>query len=603
MDSASPGITSATLRIYGDNAYPVPHRRIRPTNAPRARYAGFKQETLTLRAGSIRREGARPLTCDILFERDVAVTLRDGTTIYTDVFRPPGADKIGGPWLDDIPYRSDVPLAAASELQKFEGPDPAYWVAHGYAVLNPDTRGAYASEGNVSFFGRQLAEDGYDFIEWAATQLWSSGRVSLSGSSWLAASQWFIASECPPHLTAIAPWEGFTDQFRHMTNRGGIPAPTFTEIIITTTFAGENFVEDVARMSIGQQVINEYWQDKIARLDRITVPAYIVASYTNPLHTHGTFAGFRSIRSKDKWLRVHNTFEWPDYYDRENLEDLRKNDWPQTPLVRIAVLDPGHEDSVNRPVESWPVPGFTIEKLHLHSAGTLSKACPTTDNTISYECEGTENYATFSYVFDDEVELIGHMNLRLWVEAIGSSDMELLVLVEKRDGGGDTLAMRAVGGEAPSTILAKGLLRVSHRALDAKLSTELEPFYTHEHEELLKPGQIVPIELGIWPTALRFHPGEQLTLTIRPAPVVPVTFDNKGFGLSTVPVPSSGMVFTPGAQVSFAELGGAPDSDPVFVKEQRVQTPPGRNKGIHVFHFGAKYPSALLVPFMSNSKA
>jgi uncharacterized protein len=395
-------IISAALKIYGNDAYFVPHRRLRPTTAPRARYTGFNQETLTLRAGDIRRQGAKPLTCDIVFERDVAVTLRDGTTIYTDIFRPPGAEKvpaivawspygkqIGGPWLDDIPYRSDVPLAAASELQKFEGPDPAYWVAQGYAVLNPDTRGAYASGGNVTFFGRQLAEDGYDFIEWTSAQPWSSGKVALSGSSWLAASQWFIASECPPHLSAIAPWEGFTDQFRHMTNRGGIPAPTFTEIITTTTFAGENFVEDLARMSTRQQVINEYWRDKIARLDRITVPAYVVASYTNPLHTHGTFAGFRSIRSEDKWLRVHNTFEWPDYYDPENLEDLRKlfdyylkgikNDWPQTPRVRIAVLDPGYEESVNRPVEGWPVPGFVTEKLYIHSPGTLSKAQPKTD--------------------------------------------------------------------------------------------------------------------------------------------------------------------------------------------------------------------------------
>lgn len=29
-----------------------------------------------------------PLPCDILFERDVPVKLRDGVTIYTDVFRP-----------------------------------------------------------------------------------------------------------------------------------------------------------------------------------------------------------------------------------------------------------------------------------------------------------------------------------------------------------------------------------------------------------------------------------------------------------------------------------------------------------------------------------
>jgi hypothetical protein len=34
-------------------------------------------------------------------------------------------------------------------------------------------------------------EDGYDFIEWAAKQGWSNGKLALSGNSHLAISQWF----------------------------------------------------------------------------------------------------------------------------------------------------------------------------------------------------------------------------------------------------------------------------------------------------------------------------------------------------------------------------------------------------------------------------
>lgn len=48
--------------------------------------------------------------------------------------------------LDDVPMRSGVAKSATSGLEKFEGPDPAYWVSHGYAVVNPDKRGAYMSE-------------------------------------------------------------------------------------------------------------------------------------------------------------------------------------------------------------------------------------------------------------------------------------------------------------------------------------------------------------------------------------------------------------------------------------------------------------------------
>ncbi|CAG9945036.1 unnamed protein product [Clonostachys rosea f. rosea IK726] len=611
----------STLRIYGNDAYQAKFRRSRPIDAPRARYTGFKNETITLKSGTIRREGALALTCDILFERDVAVTLRDGTTIYADIFRPTGNKKvpaiiawspygkqIGGMSLDDVLHRVGVPLSASSGLEKFQGPDPAYWVAQGYAILHPDTRGAYASEGNVTFWGRQLAEDGYDFIEWAAQQPWSSGKLALSGNSWLAVSQWYITAERPPHLAAIAPWEGLADPFRDMVNRGGIPNFAFTEAVIATCMAGNTFVEDMPRMAIDHPTIDEYWEDKVARLDHISVPAYVVSSYSNPIHTRSTLAGFRSIRSKDKWLRIHNTFECPDYYNLENVEDLRKffdyylkgdkNDWQATPRVRLSVLDPEHADTVNRPVEEWPVLGYPAEKFYLHADHTLSNEHRTTSNTLSYET-GTENSRiTFSHTFEKKTEVVGYMNLRLWVEAVGSDDMDLLAYAEKRDKDGNVLP-NATGG-VPSTVSAAGLLRVSHRALDPKLSTELEPRLTHKKEELLSPGQIVWVEIGLWPTALRFHPGEQLVLTVQAAPKAAANVD-MGFGVSMIPVPARGGTFKPGDKVEIVELGGGIDSQPEFVNAQRVETPPSRNKGTHVFHLGGEYESVLLVPLAEAS--
>lgn len=135
----------------------VSYRKGLPVTADRARVPEFKTETMVLKAGSIRYEGAKPLSCDILFEKDVPVTLRDGTVIYTDVFRPvddakhpsimawsPYGMEIGGQLLDDVPGRAGVPKDTTSGLEKFEGPDPAYWVAHGYAIINPDSRGAGA---------------------------------------------------------------------------------------------------------------------------------------------------------------------------------------------------------------------------------------------------------------------------------------------------------------------------------------------------------------------------------------------------------------------------------------------------------------------------
>ena len=52
------------------------------------------------------------------------------------------------------------------------------------------------------------------------------------------------------------------------------------------------------------------------------MPAYIVASYSNSIHTPGTFRGWRRIGSAEKWLRIHNTMEWPDYYEASAEQDL-----------------------------------------------------------------------------------------------------------------------------------------------------------------------------------------------------------------------------------------------------------------------------------------
>lgn len=75
-----------------------------------------------------------------------------------------------------------------SELQKFEGPDPAYWCNHGYAIINPDPRGVCKSEGDIYQWGTQEGADGADVIDWVGEQEWCNGKVATTGNSWLAIS-------------------------------------------------------------------------------------------------------------------------------------------------------------------------------------------------------------------------------------------------------------------------------------------------------------------------------------------------------------------------------------------------------------------------------
>ena len=103
-----------------------------------------------------------------------------------------------------------------------EAPDPAWWAAQGYAVVNCDLRGAGTSEGSAGLLSDQEGEDVYDLVEWAAAQPWSTGAVGMMGVSYLAMSQWKAAALQPPGLKAICPWEGFTDAYRDLMRPGGI---------------------------------------------------------------------------------------------------------------------------------------------------------------------------------------------------------------------------------------------------------------------------------------------------------------------------------------------------------------------------------------------
>jgi predicted acyl esterase len=603
------------IPIYGEDALSVPYRKALPVDAPRARYTGLKPETRTLLKGTVRRVGAKPLPVDIILERDVALKMRDGTTIYTDVFRPategknpaivawgPYGKQIGGQWLDDVPGRAGVPLEWVSELQKFEGPDPAFWVAQGYVVLNPDPRGAYNSEGNISYWGRQLAEDGYDFIEWAAQQSWCSGKIGMAGNSWLAVSQWFIAAERPPSLAAIAPWEGFADHFRDAGNRGGIPAPAFSEAIIQT-FAGNGYIEDQPKMIAEQQLICSYWNDKIARLDRIEIPAYVVASYTNAAHTHGSFEGYRKIASRDKWLRVNNTNEWLDFYTPKYEAELLaffdhflkgvENDFKRTPKVRICVLDPSGTDIVDRVEPDWPLARAVPQKLFLDPSRALKNEQPSAHGRLSYLTSSADQL-TFSYAFSEDAEITGYMSLRLWVEVVDADDMELSVTVEKRDAEGNPYN-RELGEGIVGPVAATGLLRVSQRELDPDRSTPAEPYHTHAKERLLSPGEIVSIDISIWPMSMKYRVGEELYLTIAPHRPMSTDFD-MGFGAAHIEIAESEFTFAPDKVPVLKTLGGTASTSPPSMRKLRVPTPTTRNRGTHIFHVGGEFDSHLLIP-------
>ena len=211
-------------------------------------------------------------------DQDVPVMLRDGVTIYVDVCRPDGPGGVSdlpailawgfyGKRPGDSPKEWQilgVPPGTVSNMTKFEGPDPAYWCARGYAVVNVDSRGAGNSEGNLHVWGVQEGRDGADVVEWTAGQVWCNGKVGMFGNSALCMSQWYVAAEQPPHLACIAAWEGSSDIYREFASDNGIPAPGFNNFVMSGA-RGPAYIEDYVAMLENYPLMNTYWESKIPK--------------------------------------------------------------------------------------------------------------------------------------------------------------------------------------------------------------------------------------------------------------------------------------------------------------------------------------------------
>ncbi|MFG2674737.1 CocE/NonD family hydrolase [Streptomyces sp. NPDC048445] len=471
-------------------------------------------------------EAAPGIVCD----QDQAVVLRDGTTIYTDIYRPdtdtPVPVIVSWSYFGKRPGDGltewnvhGVPPGTISRMAKFESVDPAYWCHMGYAVANADPRGVGHSEGDISFHGSQDARDGHDFVEWLAEQSWCSGRVGMAGNSGVAVTQWAIAAQQPPHLACIAPWEGTSDIFEEAIYEGGVPAPA-VHSALAGLLTGPGRVEDMGEMARRHPFLNNYWRDKVADLSKISVPCYITASWSH-FHLHGAFEGFRRVASENKWIRAHRDFEWPDMYSPDNIEDLRRffdrylkdihNGWELTPRVRLEVMDALDCDyQVNRPEEEFPLARTQYEKLYLDASdGSLSTEPAPDEAHVVYDA--AKGVATFDMAFPEQTEITGYLTLHLGVEARGNDDLDLFVNIQKLSTDGQWLPTSVLGQPHPG---AWGKLRVSRRALDPARSTPWHPVLAHSGEEKLKPGQIVPVDIPIWPTSRIWHAGQRIRVQV-----------------------------------------------------------------------------------------
>jgi putative CocE/NonD family hydrolase len=152
-------------------------------------------------------------TWEVVVQGDVPATMRDGTVLMSNVYRPAR----GGLYpvlLARHPYGKDLSYGTSML-------DPIKAAKAGYIVVVQDVRGRYRSGGRFVPFVSEY-EDGYDSVEWAASLPDSDGSVGMHGLSYFGKTQWHAAAMRPPSLRSMAPAQTWGNHLNGVQMRGGV---------------------------------------------------------------------------------------------------------------------------------------------------------------------------------------------------------------------------------------------------------------------------------------------------------------------------------------------------------------------------------------------
>jgi uncharacterized protein len=152
--------------------------------------------------------------CAVVKQADVGATMRDGTILRADVYRPQTSDAVPV-ILIRTQYGKDDPQGDHLRYRS-----PGWFASYCYLVVVQDIRGQGESGGTFSEFTHDQ-DDGYDSVEWAAALPGSNGKVGMYGSSYVGATQWLAAITSPPHLATIVPANSASDYYDGWTYEGG----------------------------------------------------------------------------------------------------------------------------------------------------------------------------------------------------------------------------------------------------------------------------------------------------------------------------------------------------------------------------------------------
>lgn len=349
-------------------------------------------------------------------EEHAQIPMRDGQRLSAYLYFPQG----NGPWpvLYEQRYAD---LRGAGTRQSY-----ARLAKAGFVVCAENFRGAGQSEGTwVGYraLGWGELRDGYDTVEWLASQPWSTGKIGTFGSSQAGFAQNFLAVTQPPHLTAQYMIDTGLSLYQEGYRIGGTTRPV--------RFKGMDAVcrEPAHNRALVAEwfqhpTFDDYWkqEDCSRHFDKMNVPCFTIGSWFDFMNVgsiesyrgrqhragpnsrgfqqlligpwlHGGYLGKNSnvvnelkFPENAKFDAEAHLIRWFDYWLKG-----RDNQIDRDPAVKYYVMgavdEAGAPGNVWRETNDWPVPS-TPTGYYLHKDQSLTVALPGSDtDVVTYQAD------------------------------------------------------------------------------------------------------------------------------------------------------------------------------------------------------------------------
>lgn len=359
---------------------------------------------------------------ETVHERDVKITMSDGTVLTADVIRPQAEGKFPV-LLQQTPYNKNL----VTSVPTFG--DFPYFAERGYVVVIADVRGTGGSGGTWNAFDDREQKDGVELTDWAAQQPWSDGNVGLFGASYMALNQLLTAAQRPKNLKAIFPVVPLGDGYRDIVFSGGQINSGFIPLwlglitgagIVPPSYALSGNPDDLVRglqtllSHVGGAVNFQgnilvgaltggdvaydgpFWKTRspLEVVDRITVPAFVVGGH-HDLFQRGEPLIYERLKKKVEarllmgpWTHIQAAsgeglpaegmpskpqqiqLRWFDQY-------LKGIDTKIAAIPQVTQYVYGRDRYESQ--QDWPEPRLQPQRLYLREGKALSPSKPTSD--------------------------------------------------------------------------------------------------------------------------------------------------------------------------------------------------------------------------------